>query len=141
MKHLTALEVALRRRQYRKKWRKHTIRKKQPDYSAEAIQRDAKRFLDTVIERAERRLQQQHCARMKRLARYGLTPEAYRELHNQQGGVCAICQQAKPLHIDHSHDTGNVRGLLCSHCNTALGFMADSTARLHRAIDYLQAAQ
>jgi len=42
-------------------------------------------------------------------------------------------------HIDHEKGTRNVRGLLCSYCNTVLGLMAHDPARLRAAADYLEA--
>lgn len=64
----------------------------------------------------------------KRLRKYGLTQEQYDALFEKQYGVCAICKQpaGKPwftLAIDHDHETGEVRGLLCVTCNTRLGFL------------------
>lgn len=65
--------------------------------------------------------------------------------HGIQGGVCAIClgppaegDRGDRLHVDHDHVTGEVRGLLCSHCNTALGKFRDDPARLRRAAEYLE---
>lgn len=70
----------------------------------------------------------------QKLAKYGLTPESYAELLDAQGGVCAICERPPPgermLAVDHDHDTGEVRGLLCSNCNTALGLLGDNAASL-----------
>ncbi len=61
---------------------------------------------------------------------YGLTPQAYREMREAQGWRCAICRK-KPrgrhdsrndgFYIDHRHDNGKVRGLLCGRCNAVLG--------------------
>lgn len=62
-----------------------------------------------------------------------------------QGGVCAICgngaedTQHGLLHVDHCHDKGHVRGLLCSPCNLALGLFRDNPALLRRAAEYLEA--
>lgn len=59
----------------------------------------------------------------------------------QQDGRCAICnRKAKTLCVDHDHDTGFVRGLLCFRCNQALGFFGDSTQSLERAVDYMVAS-
>lgn len=59
------------------------------------------------------------------LRQYGLTPDQYDALFTQQGGVCAICKaepKTKKLAVDHDHDTGEVRGLLCPRCNSTLEF-------------------
>lgn len=59
----------------------------------------------------------------------------------RQGGRCAICrrepEQGRRLAVDHDHATGEVRGLLCKACNTALGMFRDDVASLARAIGYL----
>jgi DNA-binding transcriptional MerR regulator len=56
--------------------------------------------------------------------RYGITLEEYEEMLERQDGRCAICRRPPPegkrLHVDHNHETGEVRGLLCSWCNTRL---------------------
>jgi hypothetical protein len=75
-------------------------------------------------------------------SRYGITFEEYNEMFNKQNGCCAICgthQQnlKKKLYVDHDHATGNVRQLLCQHCNTLIGFAKDSTAILSEAISYI----
>jgi hypothetical protein len=74
--------------------------------------------------------------------KYGLTVEAYEDLCARQGGVCAICSQANSkghrLVVDHCHESQQVRGLLCSACNLALGHFKDDPARLRAAIHYLQ---
>lgn len=79
--------------------------------------------------------------------RYGLTLEEYRELEKRVTGKCEIC--LKPprcrkawradsrLHIDHDHETGKVRGLLCTDCNRAIGLLGDDADTLLRAADYL----
>ena len=73
---------------------------------------------------------------------YGIEPEEYLMMHEDQQGMCAICGE-KPntkrgLHLDHCHDTGIVRGLLCHGCNTGLGSFQDDPERLSKAIDYLR---
>ncbi|MBM3661163.1 MAG: hypothetical protein FJW95_16895 [Actinobacteria bacterium] len=61
-----------------------------------------------------------------------------------QGGGCAICGRPEPeggsLHVDHDHETGAVRGLLCFRCNGALGNLDENVERLADAIAYLDAA-
>lgn len=73
--------------------------------------------------------------------RYGLTPEDLNGLLESQNHECALC--GKPIavggfEVDHSHDTGNVRGLLCSRCNRGLGTFGDDESLLHQAIKYLE---
>jgi hypothetical protein len=50
-----------------------------------------------------------------------------------QHGVCAICQTAPAIHVDHDHQTDKVRGLLCFRCNAALGQLGDDPLVLRRA--------
>jgi hypothetical protein len=54
-----------------------------------------------------------------------------------QGGTCAVCS-GKPEHVDHDHDTGQVRGILCFNCNQALGNARDDTKVLRGLARYLQ---
>jgi len=73
----------------------------------------------------------------------GWTLEAYEKAFVTQGGKCAVCLSTlnstrfTKLCGDHCHTTGALRGLLCSNCNTALGLMKDSPARLLAAVEYL----
>ncbi|MFJ5620616.1 endonuclease VII domain-containing protein [Micromonospora sp. NPDC093243] len=60
------------------------------------------------------------------------------ELLAGQGGVCAVCGDPDPEHVDHDHRTGWVRGILCFNCNGGLGQFRDSPTRLARAITYLR---
>lgn len=73
--------------------------------------------------------------------KYGLTPEEYDDMLVKQNGLCAICQKREPKYVDHCHDTGVVRGILCPGCNTAIGQFEDDIDIINRAIDYLQVAR
>jgi hypothetical protein len=77
-----------------------------------------------------------------RLKQYGLTPEQYEVFVVVQGGACAICGTAhlEDLCIDHDHESGTVRGLLCQNCNKGLGLFQDSADNLYHASDYLTRA-
>lgn len=77
---------------------------------------------------------------------YGITLDQYFALHEAQGGTCSLCPAkmspvasgpANRLCVDHCHETGEIRGLLCKSCNTALGAFRDDPIRLQKAIDYL----
>jgi len=74
---------------------------------------------------------------------FGLEPHEYEAQLERQAGLCAICGTAHPggnrWAIDHDHETGFVRGLLCTACNAGLGHFEDDVERLRRAIDYLGA--
>lgn len=78
------------------------------------------------------------------LWRYGLTPEEYIEILVSQGGVCKICGNPPSgrfsLSVDHDHETGKVRGLLCGNCNFAIGLMRDNPALLRKSAQYLEEA-
>jgi len=68
---------------------------------------------------------------------YGLTPEDVRKMSEFQDGSCAICCEGPAEHVDHDHETGEVRDLLCFNCNTMLGKAGDDWRRLQRAQSYL----
>lgn len=61
----------------------------------------------------------------------------YQELYDLQSGMCAICNLELKLYVDHCHYTGNVRGLLCNKCNSALGFLNDNPDLVLNAYKYL----
>ncbi|XVQ07746.1 endonuclease domain-containing protein [Spirillospora sp. CA-255316] len=70
--------------------------------------------------------------------RYGLTAEQVEECWQSQGGVCVICLRKKASHVDHSHETGLFRALLCFPCNGALGQYDDDPGRMREAAKYLE---
>lgn len=72
---------------------------------------------------------------------YGITEDERDAIFAAQGHRCAICQGTEGGRfwaVDHDHATGAVRGILCWHCNVALGHFRDSTTALRSAIDYLE---
>jgi len=78
---------------------------------------------------------------------YGISAEYYGELSKSQHGLCAICGKPESAHrhgkviglnVDHDHETGKVRGLLCSRCNMAVGLLGDSVENLLAAAMYLE---
>lgn len=76
-------------------------------------------------------------------ASYGLSVEEYDVMLLQQGGGCAICCRPPDdnysglLYVDHDHDSGNVRGLLCQRCNFGIGLLGNNTDLLTKAAEYV----
>jgi hypothetical protein len=74
-----------------------------------------------------------------RAKRYGLSPEELQQMIEESRDLCAICgKQDYSLHVDHDHDTGAVRELLCAGCNKGLGHFEDTPGFLRAAADYLE---
>lgn len=76
-------------------------------------------------------------------AAYGITLDDYEDMLAGQGGGCAICKAVESggkgrFHVDHCHEGGQIRGLLCTRCNTGLGQFLDDPDRLRAAIAYLE---
>ena len=117
------------RRNKRRRWR----------YAADDQYREAKKAEVKAYQRnnPEVRLAQ-------RLKRFGIKPGDYRRMLAAQNGCCAICGSDRSdkrgwrLHVDHCHETGRVRGLLCSNCNQGIGKFLDDPDRLERAALYLR---
>ncbi|WP_183364928.1 endonuclease VII domain-containing protein [Gellertiella hungarica] len=84
------------------------------------------------------RAKHRHAAKLKT---YGLVQEQLTALLEHQEHQCPICLKflAYPVtpSIDHSHQTGVVRGVLCRKCNAAIGLLEENTDNLERAIEYL----
>lgn len=71
-------------------------------------------------------------------AKYGLTLKDYKNMVEDQDNTCEICKTEMDIpYVDHSHVTGETRGLLCYACNSGLGFFRDSIDILTAATDYL----
>lgn len=79
--------------------------------------------------------------------RYGITVDEYESLIANQNNACAICEVEIPDKleykgkrrsvVDHNHETGEVRGILCLKCNLVLGHARENTTILYKAIVYL----
>jgi len=78
---------------------------------------------------------------------FGLSKDAYLKMLEFQQGLCALCGnpetairhgKTKELAVDHDHQTGAIRGLLCHACNTGLGLFKDDSQLLTQAIAYME---
>jgi hypothetical protein len=74
-------------------------------------------------------------------ALYGISLPQYEKLLRLQDGVCAICARPprgkRPLDVDHDHESGRVRGLLCGNCNRAIGLLDEKPELFDRAKEYV----
>jgi hypothetical protein len=74
--------------------------------------------------------------------KYHITSDQYDTIKLNQQNCCAICNKPESemgtLHLDHCHNTNNIRGFLCHNCNKGLGHFSDNIEILHKAIKYLQ---
>lgn len=140
-----------RRAEYMREYRAKNLEKwkRSPEQQAEINARRRERyahdaeFRERAKSAARKRTPEQRREQLLR-TKYKLTPAEYDELLRRQDGVCAICYRGnngKRFHVDHCHDQGHVRGLLCSPCNTGIGHFQDNTSRLERAIEYIREAR
>lgn len=65
---------------------------------------------------------------------YGLTVEQYNKMIKKSGGKCKLCGKKRKLCVDHSHETGKIRGLLCKSCNVHLGWFEN---RKNKILNYI----
>lgn len=109
-----------------------------PDKWAALQERRRQKIACDPVERERVKVQ----ARSNLLKRkYGITPDDYDRMLAEQNGGCAICRRApgkRPLHVDHCHATGQVRGLLCHQCNWYLGTIEADVNVLPRLLTYLR---
>ena len=105
-------------------------RRKRPEVAAAVAQRYR-----------ENKISLQQTMRVRHLrVNYGLSTTDYQLMLERQNGRCAFCGRLpgkQNLCVDHDHETGRVRGLLCRGCNGALGRLGDTSTALERIIRYL----
>jgi len=99
-----------------------------------------------ALDPEEHRKQNARLRKAQLMRKYGLTVEEAEAFYRSSNGLCQICgkpseDDRKYLNIDHNHATGQLRGVLCSHCNRGLGFFMDDLANLRSAVAYLEAAE
>jgi hypothetical protein len=128
---------------------KHPISKEaKARYNKTNQQRHPKKY-DPVKETAWRKARKaRDPARIKEIeyrsrlkTQYGITVEQYEEMVSVQGGVCGICgrpPKKRKLDIDHHHESGRVRGLLCGTCNSAIGLLLDDAAIIRKAEEWVE---
>src|SRR5574343_1926316 len=103
--------------------------------SAKWRRENRERYLETARRDRRGRWRESHLNE-----KFGITSEYYEEMLDRQDGVCAICgreDKGRRLAVDHCHDTGRVRGLLCNRCNRAIGLFRESPSIIGNALHYL----
>jgi len=71
-------------------------------------------------------------------SRYGMSPQQLKDFRDAHSHRCGICSATKILYVDHNHETGVLRGLLCPSCNSAIGLLGESKERFAAAVAYLE---
>ena len=76
--------------------------------------------------------------------RFGITQKQYDKVLKDQNGLCGVCGRdhdyivkGRSFAVDHCHETGAIRGLLCTSCNQAIGKLGDTTEAIKSAVEYL----
>lgn len=102
-----------------------------PDWRDKSNARDRERYHNSA--------RKQQLSDRSLLKRYGITKADYDRMSAEQNYRCAICGQetAEALHVDHNHQTKQVRGLLCENCNFGVGLFAENPEAMAKAIVYL----
>ena len=119
--------------EYQKKWREKNvvdISEYQREYHIEYRARE-----DVQFKNWERNLHRN----------YNITPSIFNAMWDEQGGKCEICKQPmeprgrkkSAATVDHNHETGKVRGLLCRGCNHGIGNLKEDPEVLKSAVEYL----
>lgn len=77
---------------------------------------------------------------LSKLKQFGITEDDYEHMFEKQMGLCAICHKPDNIRlaVDHDHDTGKVRGLLCKRCNMGIGLLNDDPDIVTSAALYLK---
>ena len=125
-----------RHRGYAKRWRAEN-----PERAAELARRYAKKNQAKIrkkaaLYRSKNRERIRTQQREYRAQSYGLTLAEYDAVLASPCGICG--REERPVHLDHCHETGKVRGGLCGPCNRALGILGDDLEGIGRVVAYLQ---
>ena len=128
-------------KEFNKSSRGKELRKDWNEKNVEKIERYRTLYRnDTVKHEAYKKYQRDYWL----LKQFGITPDDYKKMLEGQNGKCAICgaieshSKGHRLAVDHDHETGKIRGLLCHNCNVGLGNFKDSPDLIRSAIEYLK---
>lgn len=143
----------LAQRAYMRAWKKKNRDKVRADDRKQAAKPHVKAYRNAWKRRQyaanpEKQRAAGRATRARHRARYniarrgggaGLTVAEFRALEARTDGACEICGSRRArMHVDHDHTTGRVRGLLCSGCNTFLGYLEKRAGILPTALEYVE---
>lgn len=136
-------------REYNKRY--HAEHRESENAKSRAWQKENRKLRSEYMRRWRATAIQKHPEKYANLARerslkhrYGITTEEYSAMLARQGGHCALCDRTPAserhgrLNVDHCHDTGRIRGLLCTVHNSALAAFGDNEDGLIRAVAYIK---
>ena len=133
-------EIARKNKEYREK-NKEKLYAKRNEWRLNNLERNKQNHAKWRAENVE---SVKIHRRKSKLKKYNLTLDDFNLLMQQQNGCCAVClvkaedTKNKWLCVDHNHLTGEVRGLLCDFCNTAIGLLREDLGIMQRASEYLK---
>jgi len=138
-------ELAIRHKEYNKKYEeinKEKISLRKKEYHSSEARKQWKIDNKERLRMRDKEYSKQKFER-KLVNRYGISVERYKEMFIEQNFCCAICgrhqsELSTKLHIDHNHENGEVRGLLCHTCNTAIGLLKDNIEWIRKAAEYVE---
>jgi hypothetical protein len=126
--------------QHNRKWNRDN-KESHAQYNREYYQANKEHIVQQTKAYAQTPIGREGARKRARKHTYGLTHDAFLVMLQSQDGRCAICEKVftdgVPPHLDHCHKTGSVRGILCQHCNSGIGFLKDSPDIVSRALAYL----
>jgi hypothetical protein len=152
-------EQKLKQKEYQKQWKINNPEKNKERgrrYYSNNKEKRKKQARDSYLKHIEKRVEKNNQWRnnnrdkIKSYSRinglknkFNITLDQYNEIFNKQNGCCMICEKPqsefpKALCVDHNHQTGKIRGLLCDKCNKGIGFLNDDINILLNAIQYLK---
>ena len=102
------------------------------------------RGCNSLKSRAYRKANLSQIKNSRLISRYGITMTQYNEMLIKQGSSCGVCGEGSGesgvmFAVDHDHDSGKVRGLLCNDCNMGIGKLGDNLEGVEKAYRYLKA--
>jgi len=128
----------------KKQWYINNLEKKK-DYDIQYNIKNAKRIKEMKkqweLNNAEKVKKMKRQSHLK--TKYGLSIQEYNKMFEKQEGCCAICKRHQSslkgvLNVDHNHLTNDIRGLLCTKCNSYIGYIDEDFNVLKRMIDYFE---